>query len=263
MTPTPNVEHRFEVELVVPGTPDDVWQAIATADGNTAWLLPTELEERLGGAVVFHMGPGEASRGTVTGWDPPRRLVYEEDWATLVGHGGAPVTPLVTEFIVEARSGGTCAVRVVSSAFGTGADWENEFFADVERGWVPALGNLRLYLEHFRGQRATTLAAAAEVPGTPPEAIAAVQRELAADAVGAGVEACGLTGVVEQLGDSHLVVRATAPVPGLLSFFAYLARDGVSGVRLDGHLFSDDASAYAERGQSAWTAWLQNVGSRA
>ena len=46
---------------------------------------------------------------------------------------GAPVTPLATEFLVEAQSGGTCVLRVVSSAFGTGADWEQEFFDEMER----------------------------------------------------------------------------------------------------------------------------------
>ena len=60
---------------------------------------------------------------------PARRIAYEEDWASLVGHPGADVTPLATEFLVEARSGGTCVVRVVTSAFGTGADWEDDVLA--------------------------------------------------------------------------------------------------------------------------------------
>ena len=71
------------------------------------------------------------------------------------GHAGADVTPLATEFLVEARSGGTCVVRVVSSAYGTGADWENEFWGEMDTGWAPMLDNLRIYLTHFAGQRAT------------------------------------------------------------------------------------------------------------
>ena len=83
----PNVPQRFELELVVPGTPEQVWDAIATADGISAWMMPTELDERLGGTVVFHMGD-EDSRGTITGFEPPRRVAYEEDWATLGGQAG-------------------------------------------------------------------------------------------------------------------------------------------------------------------------------
>lgn len=81
----PSVPHRFEVELEVPGPPEQVWRAIATAEGIGAWMVPTELDPREGGAVVFHMGPDASSRGRVTGFEPDRRFAYEEDWAGLVG----------------------------------------------------------------------------------------------------------------------------------------------------------------------------------
>ncbi len=41
----------------MPGTPAQVWDAIATANGISSWMMPTELEEREGGAVAFHMVP--------------------------------------------------------------------------------------------------------------------------------------------------------------------------------------------------------------
>jgi uncharacterized protein YndB with AHSA1/START domain len=141
---TPDTPHRFEFELTVSATPQQVWDAIASADGISAWMLPTELDPREGGAVKFHMGPDGASEGTVTAFEPTRRIAYAEDWATLVGHPGADVTPLVTEFLVEARSGGTCVVRVVSSAYGTGADWEHEFWGEMETGWAPMLFLVRI-----------------------------------------------------------------------------------------------------------------------
>ena len=46
---TPNIPHRFEFEVEVPGTPEQVWQAIATAEGISSWMMPTELEPRVGG----------------------------------------------------------------------------------------------------------------------------------------------------------------------------------------------------------------------
>ena len=135
---TPDKPLRVSFEVEVPGTPAQVWDAIASADGISSWFLPTELEPREGGAVLMHMGD-TSSPARITGWEPERRLVYEEpEWATLVGHPGADVTPLTTEFLIEARSGGTCVVRVTSSAFGTGADWEGEFFDEMVTFYRPS-----------------------------------------------------------------------------------------------------------------------------
>jgi hypothetical protein len=33
-------------------------------------------------------------------------------------------------------------IRVVTSAYGSGADWENEFFAEMVAGWAAMLDNL-------------------------------------------------------------------------------------------------------------------------
>ena len=57
----------------------------ATAQGMSAWFLPTEMEERESGALHFTMGPEMGSDGQVTDWDPPRRIVFEEEWADLMG----------------------------------------------------------------------------------------------------------------------------------------------------------------------------------
>jgi uncharacterized protein YndB with AHSA1/START domain len=256
---TPNVPHRFEVELEVPGTPEQVWRAIATAEGITSWMMPAEIDARPGGAVTFHMGPGADSHGRVTAVEPGRRLAYEEDWASLVGQAGADVSPLVTEFLVEARSGGTCAVRVVTSAFGTGAGWEKEFWDQMGTGWAPMLDNLRLYLTHYPDQHATSLFAAAAFPGTAPEeAIAAVRRAAAADAVGGEVTARGVRGRLERSIERHFLLHLDEPVPGLLSFYSF-AGDGAGTVHLQGYLFSDAAPGYVEREQPGWQAWLDGI----
>ena len=255
---SPSVPHRFELELEVPGTPEQVWQAVATAEGISSWMMPTELEAREGGAVVFNMGPDEMSRGRVTRFEPARRLVYEEDWATLVGQSGADVTPLVTEFLIEARSGGTCTVRVVSSAFGTGADWENEFWDELDTGWAPMLDNLRLYLTHFPGQRATSLWAGATFAAPPELAVATVRRALGVSAVGEPVSARGITGHVERSIDRHFLLRVDGEAPGFLNFYSFGAEAG-SGVHVQGYLFTDAAPAYVEREQPAWQSWLEAV----
>src|SRR5207247_1965909 len=114
--------HSVEVETEVPGTPEEVWQAIATGPGISAWFVPTRLEEREGGAIVLDFGPGMESEAVITAWDPPRRFVGENKG------GMGPGSPTVAdEWTVEAKSGGTCRVRVVHSWFASTDDWDNQF----------------------------------------------------------------------------------------------------------------------------------------
>jgi len=139
------VEHEIEVS----GTPEQVWQAIATGQGITGWFVPTKVEERAGGAFELDFGPGMGtSLGQVTVWEPPTRFVH-------MGSGAAG-NPVAYEWLVEARSGGTCLVRLVASGFLSEADWQAEYDSTAE-GWKLFLNNLRLYLLHFAGQRCASL----------------------------------------------------------------------------------------------------------
>jgi hypothetical protein len=63
-----------QVEIEVPGTPEEVWQAIATGPGISSWMVPAEFEEKDGKPVAVKMtfGPGMDVRSPVTAWDPPR-----------------------------------------------------------------------------------------------------------------------------------------------------------------------------------------------
>ena len=222
-------------------------------------MMPCELDARVGGAFVFHMGPDDKSEGRITAFDAPHRIAYEEDWATLVGQTGADVTPLVTEFLVEAQSGGTCVVRVVTSAFGTGADWENEFWGEMLVGWGPMLDNLRLYLTHFPGQRAMPMWAAATFAATTPDAaIGALRDALGVHDVGSRLDARGVAGLVERVIPRHFLLRLEHPVPGFLSFSSFETEDA-SVVHLYGYLFSPEASAYIDREHAAWQEWMDAV----
>jgi uncharacterized protein YndB with AHSA1/START domain len=255
---TPDIPLRVELTFELPGTPEQVWDAIATANGMSSWFMPTDVDEREGGAFAIHMGE-TTSEGTITGWDPPRRLVYEEpDWAELSGHGGAPVTPLVSEFLVEATSGGTCVLRVVSSAFGTGADWENEFLDEMAKNWAPFFDNLRMYLTDFPGQTVTQLEVAANVSGDPDAAITAMRQALAGDGNGP-VEACGLAGSLHREDPFGFLVRLNEPLPGYMSFSAYGGPDDTTIAAVIAWLFSAEAPAYVERERAAWQAWLESV----
>ena len=80
-----------QVEVEVPGTPEEVWQAIATGPGISSWFVPTEFEERDGKpvAVTLNFGPGMESRSVVTAWDPPRKFAAQgEGWGRLAADRG-------------------------------------------------------------------------------------------------------------------------------------------------------------------------------
>jgi len=53
-----NGRRSVQVEVEVPGTPEQVWQAIATGPGVGAWFVPTEVDGRVGGTVTSHFGGG-------------------------------------------------------------------------------------------------------------------------------------------------------------------------------------------------------------
>ena len=95
---------QFEVE--VPGTPEEVWQAIATGPGISSWMVPTEFEEQGGKpvAVKMNFGPGMEFRSPVTVWESPQKWASRSDGFT----PGSP--PSANEWSVEARGGGVCIV---------------------------------------------------------------------------------------------------------------------------------------------------------
>ena len=70
-----------QVEDVVPGTAEEVWQAIATGPGISSWLVPAELEDRDGKPVAVKMsfGPGMEIRSSVTAWEPLRKWASQSD----------------------------------------------------------------------------------------------------------------------------------------------------------------------------------------
>ena len=140
------VEHRTERTFEVAATPEQVWDAIATADGVSAWMVPTRLDPQIGGAVSFDVGRFW-SHGIVTDYTPTTRFAYAEPWPVAdhmptADHDLSSLTPIATEFLIESASGGSCVIRVVTSAYGSGADWENEFFAEMVAGWGEMLDNL-------------------------------------------------------------------------------------------------------------------------
>lgn len=244
-----------ELEFEVPGTPEQVWQAIATGPGMSAWFTPTVVEERVGGAMTFDLGPEMQSAAQVTVWEPPQRLGYEErDWS-----GEAP--PLATEVVVETRSGGRCVVRMVHSLFTSRADWDDEL-ESMERGWPGFIEVLRVYLAHFPGWRAASVRAMGRCQGSEAEAFEALRTKLGLSDVAVGdrrrvtlEDGPSFAGLVERVEPKELMLRLDRPSAGVALFGAFTWDQKVQ-IAVSAYFYGDDADALAAREERAWQAWL-------
>jgi uncharacterized protein YndB with AHSA1/START domain len=252
MSDTPRA---IDLSIEVPGTPEEVWRAIATGPGVSSWYVPHHIEERAGGAANASFGPGPEMQtgGRVAAWEPPHRVVFDDG----EGAGG-----LAFEWLVEARDGGSCVVRLVNTGFGDGGEWDDQYDA-LQEGWKLFLLNLRLHLEHFRGQAATS----ALPMGTWP-----VDRQTAWDAfTGAlgvsstlaagdrldldGGDGARLAGTVVDLAEHHLTLLLDQPGPGT----GFVAAEGQgSGCCLSvwAYLYGEDRDTLAADFGAGWQHWL-------
>lgn len=252
-----NGRRSVQVEVEVPGTPEQVWQAIATGPGVSAWFVPTEIDGRIGGAVTSHFGAGMDSEATITKWDAPHSFTKEDSWG--------PDSPTVaTEWIVEARAGGTCIVRVVHSLFAETDDWDGQL-TGVESGWPSYFSILRLYLKHFPGQPSAQIQLLAMPPAAGAWERLAGALNLAGAAPGerrhAGKGAPPLSGIVESVntaGNPDTLLRVDLPAPGAVLAAACPAGEQAF-VTVGFYLYGDTAADVVARDQSAWTAWMTNL----
>lgn len=247
-----------QVEVEVPGTPEEVWQAIATGPGISSWFVPAEFEQSDGRpvAVTMNFGPGMEARSVMTAWDPPRMFAAQGE-----GWGGSP--PIATEWSVEARAGGVCVVRVVHSLFASTDDWDNQL-ESTESGWPGFFRTLRIYLTHFRGQRSALMQFMAPVAAPEAQAWEALTSAMGVKGLSVGqrwTTPAGVpahNGVLEYLAHSpyDALLRLEHPGPGVAALGAFNC-GGPSMVALNFYLYGDEAAAVAAGESPLWQAWIQ------
>lgn len=255
---TDNESHSIELEIEVPGTPEEVWRAIATGPGITSWYVPHTVTEEEGGAATARFGPGPEMEvaGRVAAWEPPHRVVFD---------GGEGVGGLAFEWLVEARDGGTCIVRLVNSGFGDGGEWDDQFDAMTD-GWKMFLTNLQLHLTHFAGQSASASLPGAVWPGAGDAAWAKLCAGLGiatkpseGDRLEARVpDGPSLSGVVAEVTPTRVTVLLDSPAPGT----AFIAAEGmgeVVQVSVWSYLYGTEAEAITERDEPLWQSWLERL----
>lgn len=250
-----------EMEVIVPGTPEQVWRAVATGPGISAWFVETEVEERVGGKLKFNFGTMGSSNGTVTGWEPPRRFAYEErGW-----NGEAP--PVATEVAVAPRSGGQCLVRMAHSLFSAAATWDDQL-ESFEAGWPGFFAVLQTYLAHFPGKPAAVLRIAGAAQRDQVELWSRLTAALGLAGASVGERhqppegAPRIAGVVERVRQDtksrEMLLKLDEPGPGIavLSTFAF---EGKAQASLSFYLYGERAQELAERNREPWTKWFEGV----
>jgi uncharacterized protein YndB with AHSA1/START domain len=264
-----------ELELLVPGTPEQVWEALATGNGNAGWFVRAEIEPRVGGALCLDFGNGATSPGEVTRWDPPRSFGYvEREWQE-----GAP--PVATEITITGRAGDRCVVRMVHSLFAATDDWDDQL-EGFEGGWPGFFALLRVYLQHFAGMPAGSFMAMAPAH---TDSLSAWRRlndalGLAGASVGERRTASGgpdrFAGVVEHVYQDgwqwYLLLRVDEPAPGLVLVGTHQSRNapaemevklgmsaGGASVSVCRYFYGEDAGARAAESERRWREWFATV----
>jgi uncharacterized protein YndB with AHSA1/START domain len=248
-----------QVEVELPGTPEEVWQAIATGPGISSWFVPTEFEEHDGKpvAVKVDLGPGMEIRSPVTAWEPPRKWAAQSD--SLIP--GSP--PIANEWSVEARGGGICILRIVQSLFASTDDWDNQL-ESAKGGLASFLSILRIYLTHFRGQRSAIMKWMVPVAGTEAEAWESLTAALGLKGLKVGQRCTApdgvpaLRGVVEYVTQSpyDALLRLDKPGPGVAALGA-VNFGGPSMVALNFYLYGDQAAGTVAHESPLWEAWFR------
>jgi uncharacterized protein YndB with AHSA1/START domain len=251
----------IQVEVEVPGTPEEVWRAIATGPGISAWFVPTTSDEREGGQLVCTFGPGMDCPAKITAWQPPKRFVAEGD----LGAPGSP--PMATEWSVEARAGGVCLVRVVHSLFASTDDWDNQL-EGMEQGWPTYFQILRMRLMHFREMPCSSM----QLLGFSSEGEAIAWEKLGG-ALGLTKVAQGqkwtapagvprLAGVVELVGKgthpNTVLLRIDTPAPGS-AYIGAFSCGGMVQVAASVYLYGDQARSAIERDEPTWQKFMGNL----
>jgi uncharacterized protein YndB with AHSA1/START domain len=250
----------IQVEVEVPGTPEEVWQAIATGPGISSWFVPTRSDERAGGQVVSNFGPGMDCPATITLWEAPQRFVAE-------GSMGAPGSPTVaTEWTVEARAGGKCVVRVLHSLFASTDDWDNQLDG-LEQGWPAYFHILRMYLERFKGMPCSAMHFVSFSSDSESTAWEKAGGELGLLKMTQGQKWSSregfprMTGVVDSLGkgmhSNTLLLRLDMPAPGSAYIGAFTC-GGMVMLCMSIYLYGDQAKAAVERDEPIWQKWIQD-----
>lgn len=229
-------EFECKREIVLPAGPQEVWDAVATAAGNSAWLFPNEIAPDGSGASA---------------WDPPHRFAVrtqQGDWFNAL------------EFEIESDDGSHTTLRYAHSGIFMD-DWDTQYDA-VQQHTDFYLHTLGEYLRHFNGRPATYIGGGpgglqGPMSSATPDGFRHLQKALGLTPANGEGDAVTLTpqgleplrAVIDYKQPNFLGARAD---DGLYCFFGRNAFGAPVGMSI--HLFGEnvDGEAVTER----WQRWL-------
>ncbi len=243
---------KLEKTVELDATPEQVWAAIATGPGISAWFVPTEVAD---GMIRQDFGSGSVATGRVTAEEPGRRFSYGAAEPNADGAAG-----FAFEFLVEARDGGGTVLRFVQSGFTERDGWEAEYDS-FDAGWDLFFANLAAYLDLFDGlpvTGVTTMGWAGEISAA--QAWPVLHRALGLEgrpAVGDQIRLAPdgpepIEGVVDVASDEFLGVRSEQ---GLHRIGA----EGSDGCGVSAYHYYYGVEIDAPAVTAAWQAWLTNL----
>lgn len=132
----------YEVSIEIDAPPQEVWKAIATADGISRWFAPeVKVEPGEGGSIFMSWGPGMEGTSKIEVWIENQHLCVADYRSQ--PYGCAPGAPdsepeaaprrIAVEYFLEGK-GGKTTLRLVHSGFGNSAAWDAEM-ESTKRGW--------------------------------------------------------------------------------------------------------------------------------
>src|SRR5262249_5707669 len=154
-------------------------------------------------------------------------------------------------------------VRVVHSLFASTDDWDGQL-ESIESGWPGLFSILRLYLQHFAGQRCASFQVLAIAPAPVSSAWGALTAGLGLAGVAEGGRWAGggrpppSGGGVGGTGEGPPppgLLRPAQPVPGI-AFVHAAAMGGPVMLMIALYLYGAGAPQAVGRDEPAWQAWM-------
>lgn len=232
-------EFACQREVLLPASPEEVWDAVATAAGNSAWLFPNEI------------APDGAGSTT---WDPPHHFAVRTergDWFNAV------------EFEIESEDGTSTTLRYAHSGIFL-ENWDTQYDA-VQQHTDFYLHTLSEYLEHFNGKPATYIGGGpGGLQGPPasadPDGFRHLQKALGLTPANVAGDAVTLTpagldpleAVIDYKQPNFLGARTA---DGLYRFFGRNAFGAPVG--MSAHLFAENVEHDAVT--QSWQHWLDTT----
>lgn len=222
-------EFAIRREVVLPATPEQVFEAVTTGQAN--WMFPVP------------------SAPAPQAWEPPGRFAVRQD--------GEDGWFNALEYIIETCEGGTAVLRYVHS--GIFADNWDDQYDGASKHTDFYLHTLGQYLGHFAGRSATYVSVSGPDSSQKPDAMETLKQALGltgdsreGDAVRIDLPAGRIDTVVDYLNPYFVGLR------GPDALYRFFGRNHFgSTVDAAHHLFGKNADG--EQAEQSWHGWLEGV----